>query len=589
MKHLIKYSWAVLLLMTLTLVYSCKKDKQADVIAGFTYAQDASNFLKITFTNNSENADTYSWNFGDNATSTEKDPVHTYTAAGTYTVILTATSGGSTDSYQQSVVVEDPNAMLTALAGDGSKTWKLIRDVSTNRFPLEVGPADKSTIWWAFGKNENLSKRPCMLNDEWTFTRDGLKMDYDAKGDYWAEGGLFTPDNTCASTSTMVSPTGDDLSAWGSGSHTFVLTSGANPTLKVDGLGAFIGLCKVATSSEVKVPQSSVTYSIIKLTDGAVDTLIIQTSYNTGDTPPIPAYWRFVLVHYDDPSQEPAIPGDPPIVNFTYTFNGLTFNGTNTSTDGTTYAWDFGDGGTATTANATHTYASAGIYTVSFSATNSNGTSTTSAVVFASTEVLTDALLQGAAWKVKVDNMTVFVGDGMGRGNWWSVPVGFLNGGSVGTGDDWSCVPDDEFTFSAGGVFTYDTKGSARNDGYFGSPNGCIDDAGIAASGNGAAFGSATHSYTFTPATASSRGLITLTNGAGKAAFLGFYKGFNGIASSMPGGENSNKDNPPNGGSPTNTYEVMGYGHIGGKEVLFVSVDFTADHSGHGWSAILER
>jgi hypothetical protein len=46
----------------------------------------------------------------------------------------------------------------------------------------------------------------------------------------------------------------------------------------------------------------------------------------------------------------------------------------------------------------------------------------------------------------------------------------------------------------------------------------------------------------------------------------------------------------PNFGSPTNTYEVMGYANSGTKEYLFVTVDITADHSGgSSWSAILER
>ena len=42
----------------------------------------------VTFTNNSQYAATYLWNFGDGQTSTEADPVHTYMTPGTYTVTL---------------------------------------------------------------------------------------------------------------------------------------------------------------------------------------------------------------------------------------------------------------------------------------------------------------------------------------------------------------------------------------------------------------------------------------------------------------------------------------------------------------------
>jgi hypothetical protein len=167
----------------------------------------------------------------------------------------------------------------------------------------------------------------------------------------------------------------------------------------------------------------------------------------------------------------------------------------------------------------------------------------------------------------------------MGLDNWWNVPKGFLTGSGTG-GDDWSCMPDDEFIFGAGGTYEYKTNGSARNDGYMGTPNGCWDDAAIAAS-PGAGLGScATHTYVLTTGATP---IITLTNGAGFAAFIGFYKGYYG-------GENTDNTKPLNGGSPTNIYQVMGYANSGTKEYLFISVDITADHTGTAaWSAILER
>ncbi|GAB1405028.1 hypothetical protein MASR1M74_22070 [Lentimicrobium sp.] len=179
----------------------CKKDDdKQDVIAGFTFTVDENDFRKVSFTNTSQNYESLSWNFGDNSSaSAEANPVHIYEAVGTYKVTLTASgSDGASDKYSTDIVISDPNAELTKLAGDGSKTWKLLRDVSTERYPLQVGPASFSTIWWAMGRdNDELANRPCMLNDEWTFTRDGV-MKFDAKGDYWAEGGVFYPANTCA-------------------------------------------------------------------------------------------------------------------------------------------------------------------------------------------------------------------------------------------------------------------------------------------------------------------------------------------------------------------------------------------------------
>lgn len=60
----------------------------------------------ITFGNTSTVGD-YNWNFGDGATSTDRDPVHTYTASGTYTVQLTVTTcGGGSSSLSQTVTVQ---------------------------------------------------------------------------------------------------------------------------------------------------------------------------------------------------------------------------------------------------------------------------------------------------------------------------------------------------------------------------------------------------------------------------------------------------------------------------------------------------
>lgn len=58
-----------------------------------------------TFTNTSNGATSYTWNFGDNTTSTDANPVHNYASAGTYTVTLTATNGGCSATYSFDVVI----------------------------------------------------------------------------------------------------------------------------------------------------------------------------------------------------------------------------------------------------------------------------------------------------------------------------------------------------------------------------------------------------------------------------------------------------------------------------------------------------
>jgi PKD repeat protein len=50
------------------------------------------NELTAVFNNTSNNANSYLWDFGDGTTATDKNPLHTYAAAGTYTVRLQSTN-----------------------------------------------------------------------------------------------------------------------------------------------------------------------------------------------------------------------------------------------------------------------------------------------------------------------------------------------------------------------------------------------------------------------------------------------------------------------------------------------------------------
>ena len=85
--------------------------------------------------------------------------------------------------------------------------------------------------------------------------------------------------------------------------------------------------------------------------------------------------------------------GGTPTANFTYTISGLTVNFTDTSTDSGgsigMHSWNFDDGNTSTAANPSHTYASAGTYSVSEtvydSVNNRSSTKTLSITVTAST------------------------------------------------------------------------------------------------------------------------------------------------------------------------------------------------------------
>ena len=68
-------------------------------VADFTVVPNGNN--EVLFTNLSQNADAYEWNFGDgSAISTEETPTHQYANAGAYTVTLTASRCGKVSQYE---------------------------------------------------------------------------------------------------------------------------------------------------------------------------------------------------------------------------------------------------------------------------------------------------------------------------------------------------------------------------------------------------------------------------------------------------------------------------------------------------------
>lgn len=65
---------------------------------------------RAQFTNlSSENAKTFEWKFGDGATSTERNPMHSYAEAGTYTVRLTARGIVKTVTAEQQIIINPAN------------------------------------------------------------------------------------------------------------------------------------------------------------------------------------------------------------------------------------------------------------------------------------------------------------------------------------------------------------------------------------------------------------------------------------------------------------------------------------------------
>jgi PKD repeat protein len=115
-------------------------DPAAAPVASFT---SEANFLEVTFTNTSANATSYTWDFGDSlGTSTDENPIYTYTNAGTYTVKVVATKDGVSDEFSGDVTIEaDPN-LITNGGFDDASDWTIINIDATDNEKGSVSISD---------------------------------------------------------------------------------------------------------------------------------------------------------------------------------------------------------------------------------------------------------------------------------------------------------------------------------------------------------------------------------------------------------------------------------------------------------------
>jgi len=130
--------------------------------------------LAVQFTDNSTGEiATRLWNFDDGATSTEQNPIHTYTTPGTYTARLTITGPGGNAIAERTITVTPSTTGASFTA-----------DVTAGTIPLTVRFTDTSagnpTAWlWSFGDgNTSTEQHPAHTytvpgNHTVTLTVDG--------------------------------------------------------------------------------------------------------------------------------------------------------------------------------------------------------------------------------------------------------------------------------------------------------------------------------------------------------------------------------------------------------------------------------
>jgi PKD repeat protein len=92
---------------------SCTKFRiYQETVASFSMNKTTAHIGEtIVFTNSSKHAESYQWVFGDGQFSYEKNPTHSYSSAGTFTIELNATGMGNippVDQATRTIIITVP-------------------------------------------------------------------------------------------------------------------------------------------------------------------------------------------------------------------------------------------------------------------------------------------------------------------------------------------------------------------------------------------------------------------------------------------------------------------------------------------------
>jgi len=383
---------------------------RADFTSGTSYGWH--NLSPIQFTDTSANVpQSWLWDFGDGSTSIEQNPpVHIYRNAGTYTVNLTVTNVKGTDSKTQVLTLTAPPVPVAGF----------VANVTSGTSPAPIQFNDTSTnlpvAWsWDFGDGTNSTEQnpvhwyaPGMYYVNLTVTNGGgsnsvlksnlISVASNGRTNQFVNPGFETGDMTGWTNGTYATISSGTTHT---GSYAVFFNGGAN--VADNYVNQYVDLTNITNISFWGYGGSSeVTQYFNIYIDGVkVQDIGIQSWTQWKQcTIPVSGYtgvhlvqvafdhnWRDVNSYVDDFVAEP--PAITPIASFTASPTTgtapLTINFTDTSANvPTSWLWDFGDGSTATTQNATHTYTTAGTSSGNLTVTNAAGSNTTTNTGFIS-------------------------------------------------------------------------------------------------------------------------------------------------------------------------------------------------------------
>ncbi len=330
------------------------------VISSSAVTGDTPFIVSFNGTGSTGDIASYAWDFGDNTSGTGSQVSHNYTTAGTYNATLIVTSSTGTTS-QKSVTITakaPPEAVISSSAVTGDTPL-------TVSFNGTGSSGDIASYAWDFGDNTS-------------GTGSQVSHNYTTAGTYNATLIVTSSTGTTSQTSITITATTPPVPPKAVISSSAV-TGNTPLTVSFDGTGSTGDIVSYAWSfgdnSSGTGSQASHNYTTAgtynaTLTVTSPTGTTSQTSVTiTATAPPVPP--EAVI-------SSSAVTGDAPLM--------VSFNGTGSTGDIASYAWNFGDNSSGTGSQISHNYTTAGTYNATLTVTSPTGSTGQTSVTITATE-----------------------------------------------------------------------------------------------------------------------------------------------------------------------------------------------------------